>query len=246
MMYELVAAKGLGDAIYLRALALHLLERGKVVTVFTRWPDVFADMPVKIEADRTGYEDIRHCAYCLHCRLPEVRVETMFGMACRQAGVSEPVALRLGWAPRSRPPRRLKGRLLVYQPPKVVNGVEQGLLQPDRAAFRRYITSRTDCIRVKVGAELGEHGDMPAEVDLVDQTTIPELFDLASAADEFFGEPCALITIAQALDKPAVCMFSAKAKDAKQARVRNLTPARFFHKPELATAIYDAEVACGS
>ncbi len=242
-MFDLIAAKGLGDALYLRALALHLTECGEAVRVFTGWPEAFSDLPITVKAlcDRTGEEDIRHCQYCLHCRLPEVRKGSMFEMACRQAGVFEDVALRMRWEVKNtalvkQVKRAAAGRpIMVYQPLKPAAGHEQKAMQPRADSFRRYVF-KSDCFRVKLGIL---DDDVSSDMNLVGHTSVADAFDVVSAADLVFGEPCYLITLAQAMDKRYVCMFSNRSKTALQSRVREMTPARFFHKPDLGTALYD-------
>jgi hypothetical protein len=240
-MFHLMAAKGLGDALYMRAIAIHLIASGEAVTVFTMWPDAFLgiDVAVKPLGARTGAEDIRHCNFCLHCRLPEVQMGGMFEMACRQAGILEPVELKAGWAIRNKPlvdkvRRAAGGRpIMVYQPLKPAAGVEQRLVQPLLGPYADYIESRSDHFRVKLG--LG--GDGACEMDLTGKTSICDAMDVAAAADFIFGEPCYLTTLAQAMDKTYGCMFSRRAQSAIQSRVRNLTPERFMAKP--GTVVYD-------
>lgn len=52
-MIRLNAPKGLGDAIHVRAVVIHLLRQGELVTVFTRWPEVFADLDILACVRRT-------------------------------------------------------------------------------------------------------------------------------------------------------------------------------------------------
>ncbi len=240
-MFDLIASKGLGDAIYLRALVLHLIERGESVTVFTQWPDVFSDLPIVTKSlkERTGHEDIHHCQPCLHCRLPEVSIGGLFEMACRQAGVLDRVELRADWTVKNTElaetvRRAASGRkIMVYQPLKPARGVEQEILQPRPRAYVSYIESRSDMFRVK----LGTGGAGVCDLDLTEKTTVSEAFDVATVADVIFGEPCYLTTLAQAMDKPYVCMFSSRAQWAVQSRVSGLTPWRFMTKP--GTVLYD-------
>lgn len=236
--------KGLGDAIYVRAIVLHCLERDRV-TVFTPWPDVFDDLPITTEARRTGNEDIRHCSACLHCRLPEVQPESIFAMACRQAGIQEPVELKMNWKVRNPDVlakiRRRAGdrQILMYQPPKRETGTQQDLSRPDSAAFTDYLRTR-NAYRIKVGsASVQEIPAAPCELDLFGKTSIHDVFDLGTIADSFFGEPSYIGIMAQAMNKPHTCMFSSRAAWANDSRIRNMTPQRFFHKPELGTAVYD-------
>jgi hypothetical protein len=244
---DLNAPKGLGDAIYLRAIVLHLLERGDEPTVFTRWPDVFADIPatVKRVEDVTGAEDLRHAMYCLFCRVPAVRALDQFALACLQAGILEPVALRMDWKIKNDrlvdDIRRRAGsrRILLFQPVKCANA-DQEALRPKQDSFARFIAGG-DGFRVKVGnpAHIRAGDATPCDLDLIGKTSISDVFDVASVIDSIYCEPCFLLPLAEAMDKPVVCMFSRRGLASKVERVYNVTPERLFHKKHLATAVYD-------
>lgn len=244
-MFVVMAAKGLGDAIHMRALVRHVMAR-EPVTVFTGWPDVFADLPISVKPlkARTGEEDIRHCNSCLHCRLPETRITSLFEMACRQAGVSEPVELRIDWRVMNRglvDTIRIEAgsrKVLVYQPPKIVRTARE--LRPKTEAFLGYLERQAGCYRVKVGhaGAVQEMPEAPAELDLFGKTSVTDLLDIGSAADAFFSEPSYLPILAEAMGKPYACLFTHRAAQAGDSRVRNLTPERLFHTA-LGTAIYD-------
>ena len=251
-MIDLDGPRGLGDAIHLRALVLHLLGAGDEVTVFTPWPDVFSGLAIVVKGikERTGAEDIHHCSACLHCRLTEVRgrLTTMFEMACRQAGVFEPVPLAIDWVVRNnnlveRIKRRAAGRkVFVYQPPRITNGLEQEVMRPNAEAFVRYIDQHSDCYRIKVGRSdaVEVFGDAPCELNLFDKTSVHDAFDVVSVADMVFSPPSYLTILAQAMDRPYTCMFTRRAALSQFSRAKNLTPEVLFHKPAIGTAVYDA------
>lgn len=239
-MKHLNASKGLGDALYLRAVVLHLLKRGEKVAVVTGWPDLFSDLPVAI-SPATADEDMHHAKPCLHCRI--ITDMDAFSMACQQAGITEPVELRVDWAVRN---TRLvdevkqaarERKILVYQPPKKPCNENQALTSPKREAFVRCL-EEFDGFRVKLGhSNLDNCG--PADLDLFGKTSVTDAIDVCTAADLFFGEPCYLFILAQALNKPSVSMFSGRAADSGRHRLVNFSPKRLFHKRELTSAIYD-------
>lgn len=253
-MMQLRASKGLGDAIYLRAMVLHLLDRGEAVEVFTPWREVFADLPVAIRglSECTGDEAWHHAKPCLHCRI--VQAPDLFRMACLQAGITEPVPLELRWRPKNvalieRVRREARGRpVLVYQPPKKAANLNERLLRPHAEAFAAFLSERSDWFRVKVGAApyVAPENHPPCDLDLFGRTSVSDAFDIATAADAFYGEPCFVTVLAEALDKPVTCMFSRRAIASGRVHICNMRPERLFHKPHLATAIYDEEVAWAS
>lgn len=247
-MFELDGSRGLGDALYVRAVALYLLERGEKLAIFTQWPDVFTDLAVTVRplTAYTGREDLHHVVSCLHCRVCPVKVMDKFTLSCRQAGIEDDVPLRVDWRPRNpalveRIRRKAGGRpVLLYQPPKIAGSDEQREQEPSREAFCRVIDHYAGThYRVKTGHGKYVHGYGACEMDLFGKLTVTDALDLCTVADLSFSTPSFLGIMAEAQDKPHLCMFTRRAAVSPYVRARNLTPARFFHKPELGTAIYD-------
>jgi hypothetical protein len=76
-------------------------------------------------------------------------------------------------------------------------------------------------------------------LDLFGKTSIADTFDVCTIGDLFFGEVCFLTpTIADAMGKPYICMFSKRASVSNQ-WTRLITPQRLFHRKDLGVAIYD-------
>jgi len=245
-MIHIRAANGLGDALQLRAAVLHLLKGGESITVYTRWPEVFRCLRVQIKciAQAETVEGMRHFAYALSRPLRD-GADRFIGM-CEFAGIFEPVELRIDWKVKNqalldRVKRSAAGRkLLLYQPQRIARTEEQELLCPRDEALDTYLRSRSDCFRVKMG-----HPDFvqpgvkyQSELDLMGRLAVTDAIDLAHAADEFCGEHCYLTTMAEALDKPVTCIYSARSLRS-ETRAKNHAPERLFHKRLLATVLYD-------
>lgn len=255
-MMELVASKGLGDALYMRAVALHCLRRGHDVSVFTGWPDVFSDLPVHTKGlhQRTGDEDLRHAKPCLHCRIGVVAHLDVFSMLCLQAGIVEPVEFRLDWRIRNielvkRVRREAAGRpVLIFQPLKRAANLNDALARPDREAYADFVASRPEYFRVKIGhpGSVQGSGHPPCDLDLVGKTSVHDAIDLGASCDAAFGESSFVVVMAEAMDKPFTCMFSSRAIRSGRRHIANLRPERTFHKRHLATAVFDEEVTCRS
>lgn len=248
--YRLNAPRGFGDAIYLRAVVLHLLARGEAVEVFTQWPHVFKGLPVRIsplaEVDRG--EEIHIAAACYHCRVPAVMALDQFTVICLQAGITEKVEFRLGWTVRNqalvdRVRREAAGRrIMLYQPEKVSGNPDEKLLRPRAAAFEKFLAGHADCYRVRLGhPRYAKDHPLPCELDLFGRTSVKDIFDLAVSCDTIFGEAaCYLPILAQAADKPFTCLFSTRGMAAVDRRhVWVIRPSLIFHKKHLATAIFD-------
>jgi hypothetical protein len=59
--------------------------------------------------------------------------------------------------------------------------------------------------------------------------------------DLFFGDSCAPLVMADALEKPMVYVTTRRSLRSEQQRVCNQTADRIFHRPHLVTTIYDEE-----
>lgn len=249
-MFELNAPKGLGDAIYLRAVVLHLLALGERVKVYTPWPDVFVGLPIEIAppaASGSSDWNLHSVTACLHCEVPLIRAMDKFTLACAQAGIAERIELKINWVTRNTGlvediKRRAAGRrVMIYQTVKRARNPVQEMWQPHRAAFNRFVAGQKDCFRVKLGHPDFTVTDESAEceIDLAGKVSVTDVFDIASAAALIFGEDCFLPVLAQAMDRPFVCMFSSRGLNSNQRKIFCLTPERAFNKPHLGTAIFD-------
>ena len=240
------ASKGLGDALYLRAVVLHLLKRGEEITVFTQWREVFEDLPIIVKSNHeaTGGEDWHHAKPCLHCRMESMQGLDQFAMCALQAGIREPVELRLDWRPKSGLAESVKHQasgkpILLFQPFKKAKNANEALMRPESSALASQLADSSH-FRVKLGhpAHLSEEY-FPCELDLFGKTSVREALDLCTIADLIVSETSYLTVAAQAMDKPFVCIFSSKGRDSGRHRIMNIKPSRIFHKPALGTALYD-------
>lgn len=246
-MIHLTCAKGLGDAIYMRAIVLFLTGQGERVRVYTRWPQVFRDTSAELAApsEITGEVDIRHAAACVGCRHPTVRPLDMFTRECLRAGLGRAVPLQMSWrvtdaAIVERVRSAARGRpVLIYQPLKRAENYEQRLMRPDAEAYRAGLLAGR-YFRVKLGSPASCDDDgLPCDLDLFGQTSVEQAFDVATIAERIYCEPSYLAILAEAMDKPYTCMFARAGLDAPLTRVSTMRPEFLFHKPHLATAVFD-------
>lgn len=251
-MIYLSSPRGLGDALYLRAVVLHVLRHEKEVCVFTAWQEVFADLPVVVRPrhDAVGRDDVRTVtAYrdvVAGVPMGHSHTRSDFSAACANAGIDEPVALEINWPVRNHGlvaqiRREAGGReVLIYQPLKRTRNRDQELLTPRRESFCAFLSRRADCYRVKLGHPpyVVDDPNLPCEMDLCGKGFIYDTFDACSAGDMFFSQNCFINIMAEALGKPYVVMFARAALDSST-WVSQLTPERAVHKKHLGTAIYD-------
>lgn len=248
---HLDSPKGLGDALYLRAVVLHLLERGHQVTVYSRWPAVFADLPISVgprDEKRDAVVGLRHVTFPMGHALPD-GATSQFDACCRFAGLTEPVALRMNW--RARNPERLRqiqaaarGRpILVYQSSRVPKNPEQQALRPRREAFNAFLHGKgKQYFRIRLGHPpyIEDDPDAPRDLDLYGRTSIHEAFDIGTIGDLFFGEHGFVPMMGEALDKPCTFMFSRESQRSTEfPRLRNFNAARMIHNKHRGAGVFD-------
>lgn len=247
-MVRLVAPKGLGDAVYLRAIVLHLIGRGEKVAVSTEWPQALDGLGVEFRSRADVDSTYRPAGFSLHHKLAGLHEGyaglDQFEICCRRAGLDEePVTLQIQWAVKNKwlckkVRSDAAGRpILIYQPRKRQG---QSDLTPKLEAFDEWLDAHKEFYRVRVGNKSFINADESRDCDLnlVGATLVSDVFDLATVADLFFSEPSYLGMLAEAIDKPSVWMLSRDTVN--QDDWNHLTPQRMFHKPHLSRAVYDS------
>jgi hypothetical protein len=247
-MININSPRGLGDALHLRAIVIHLLETGKEVSVFTQWPDVFSDLDVAVQPaeEAVNRPDLFSARACFQCQLPYVRALSQFRNACLQAGVFDAIELNIRWTVRNQTlldkvKSKAAGKpILIYQPLKRVKNASDGLLRPDRSALRKIVNDRSEFFRVRIGhPDYAEDDEIERDLDLFGKTTVSDVIDLASICEMTVSEPSFVSVLAQCFDKRFVCLFSSLALQSAVKKVAGVTPQRILEKPHLATVVYD-------
>ncbi len=246
-MIELVGSKGLGDALYLRAAVLHLLRRGEKVKVYTKWPDVYSDLPVSVGEHRLGFdnETVRRFASSIYLSAAPLGVDE-FTFCCRKAGIEETVEWRIDWKVRNKTLldriKRSAGdrKIFIYQSLKVPRNGDQAALTPIRESYNSVITAHADFYRIRLGHPPFVMNDTsaPCELDMFGKGFVLDTLDICTIGDLFFGQTCFVPQIAGALGKPSICMFSRRALNSDR-WIKRETPEWCIHKKELTTVLYD-------
>ena len=246
-MIELVASKGLGDALYLRAAVLHLLRHKESVKVYTKWPDVYSDLPVSIGEHGLGFEreGVRRFASSVYLSYPPPGVDE-FTYCCRKAGIEETVEWRIDWKVRNQPlldkiRRDANGRkIFIYQSLKVPRNSDQQELTPKRESYNGVIVAHKDHYRIRLGHPPFVVNDTsaPCELDMFGKGFILDTLDICTIGDLFFGQTSFVPQIAGALGKRSICMFSRRASISDR-WIRRETPEWCIHNKELTTVVYD-------
>lgn len=244
MLKAIRGGKGLGDALYVQAVARHITQRERL-RVATSWPDVFRPLGDKVEIipfTRTGID------YLAHYSLRKGFVSDQFTDCCVQAGVREPIHLRLDWTIGD---RALIERLRSYGKPIVLvqlprapmgrtDGFGQELLPDCRAIQRAIDTMRGRVLLVQVGSGAPQYRFKGIDIDLAQETTVSQLIDLAAACDGVLGYVSFLLPLAESLEKRAMMVWSRRGLKSATTYVRQITPAKVVHRKDLVTWSMDA------
>jgi hypothetical protein len=223
---------GLGDALYVQAVARHLVARGARLQVATSWPDVFKRIDVQTVPFRRSEIDI-----LAHYSRRKNHRTGQFEDVCIQAGIDGPVELRLDWSADTDLTRRLRadGRPIVcVQLPRSPMGRSDGFgaeLLPDCKVIQRAIDSLAGrALVVQIGAGQALFRFRGIDVDLSNETTVAELLDVASVADGFLGYVSFLVPLAESFSKPAMLVWSKRGLRSPTGYIRQITPAKVLHR----------------
>ena len=236
---------GLGDALYVQAVARHLVMKGERLRVHTSWPDVFRPLGDNVEIapfTRLGVNILAHYS------LRKGRAETtQFQDVCLTAGIREPVELKLDWTPTSCIGDDLKARgrpIVCVQLPRAPMGRKDGFgaeLLPDCGVIQKMIDEiKGTALVVQIGSGVPLYRFSGIDVDLANRTTVAELLDVALAADAFLGYVSFIVPLAESLGKPALLVWSRKGLKAGHLYVRQITPKKVLHAPRSSHVFDDA------
>jgi hypothetical protein len=236
---------GLGDAVYVAAVARHLAARGERTAVATAWPDVFRRLPVDVVPFRKDRIDIlAHYARRKHSR------RTQFEDVCDEAGV-QGVDLRLDWqCTDASLVARLKREacdrpIALVQLPRAPMGRKDGFgaeLLPDCKRIQTAIDMlQGRAMVVQVGAGEALYRFRRIDVDLANETSVCQLLDVAQACDGVLGYVSFILPIAEAFGKRGLMVWSRRGLRASHAYVRQITPQKIIHRKDLISWVFDGQ-----
>ena len=242
-MRSIRGGMGLGDAIYVQAVARYLVARGERLEVCTAWPDVFAPIAHAVQFAEFRRQRIDVLA---HYSARKGSARRQFEDVCDAAGLPETAPLAIDWSrtsdisDRVRSPDRPMILVGMPRPPMArIDGFGKELM-PERAALEAALSGirgRAQVVMVGAGEPLYRFN---VDLDLSNRTTVPELFDLAMAADGFLGWVSYLLPLAEVFSKRAFFVWSTRGLRAGHTYVRQITPAKIIFKPETTKSIFDS------
>lgn len=239
-MRSIRAGKGLGDSLYLQAVARHLSQKERL-KVCSNWPEVFKPLGNRVEVvPFTRQADIN-----AHYTLRKWRTDTdQFEDCCIQAGIREPVDFRLDWEPQTDvlPKGPVVLVLLPRLPMDRADGFAKELL-PSRDSVQSCINRikpHASIVQIGSGKALYEYEGI--DLDLSNKTSVSGLIDAASQADGMLGYCSFLVPLAESLNKPALFVWSRKGLGSRTPFIRQITPRKILHRDSSLYVIDDQPV----
>ena len=227
---------GLGDALYVQAVARHIVRCGERLKVCTAWPDVFKPLGDSVTIAPFTRAGI---GYLAHYSQRKTLTETnQFEDCCQAAGITEPVDFRLDWKLEDEALAALvmeTGKpVILVQLPRAPMGRTDGFgaeLLPDCRKIQRAIDligDRATIVQIGSGAALFEFRSI--DIDMTNRTTVCQLLDLASIASGFLGYVSCAVPLAESFARPGLFVWSRRGLNSGTPYVKSITPKKILHR----------------
>jgi hypothetical protein len=228
--------QGLGDSLYLQSVCRYFVKVKKQrLKVATSWPDIFrplGDMVSIIPFTRQGIDIVAH--YSMRKGIKET---TQFQDCCLQAGIHDPVEMKLDWVPTNRKlisELKKHGKpIVLLQLPRNPMGRTDGFgkeLMPDCNVIQSVIDSinhRALIVQVGAGQPIFEFEGV--DIDLSNKTSVTDLLDIASVADGFLGYCSFMVPLAESFGKPGLFVWSSRGLRSIEPFIARITPRKILH-----------------
>lgn len=240
-MISIRGGAGLGDAIYVHAVARHLLATDEVEAC-TNYPDLFRALGDCFASPfrRHPIDRVAHYA----ARRGE-HGTTQFEDVLISAGLPLTVPLRLDWNMTAPPivAGTAARPLVLVALPRAPMGRTDGFgaeVLPDCRAIQKIIDHIAGaCLPVQIGSGKPLFTFRNLSADLANKTTVCQMIDLASTAAGIIGYPSFVIPLAEALVKPAIVVWSRRGLNSQRPVIRQMTPTKLLHRGSLVRWLVD-------
>jgi hypothetical protein len=198
------AGRGLGDSIYLASIVRAFGERGKSLSVFSDYPDVFKFTPGAAQV--VPFRRVGCDLVCHYVGGKADKRTTQFAdmVACVREHLREtPVPLKLAWKPEPSPVLAecaIGLPVVLVQMPRPPMNRADGFgaeLMPQFPAMQRVVSrlaERAHVVQIGAGDPLYRFEGLG--LDMANRTTVSQLIDLAHHADGLVGFPSFVVPLA--------------------------------------------------
>lgn len=243
-MIRIRSGSGLGDSVYLQSIARHLIEKGKVVEVCSKYEDVFRPLRKKLTISPFRRNNLSVVAHYIGRK--KYPATDQFTDCCISAGLGQGIELKLDW-PKPIPSRLLDdldGRpFVVVQLPRAPMGRDDGYgdeLLPDCRVIQRLIDKIGVHFNiVQIGKGEPWYRFSGINLDLANETTVGEMIDVVSVSRGVIGYCSFIVPLAESLRKPALLVWSRRGLGSSTEFIRLITPQKILHRPHDSIVVMD-------
>jgi ADP-heptose:LPS heptosyltransferase len=231
--YKLMrSGMGLGDALYLQAVARYFVKKGVKVKVANAWPDVFKPLGIEVVPfTRQGVDILAH--YSLRKPFKDTN---QFQDCCIQAGITEKVEFKLDWTIQNHElveSLKTDKKLLLVQMPRNPMGRTDGFgkeLLPDCKVIQDIINQLKSTYTIAlIGAGQANYNFEGIDIDLTNKTSVSDLLDVAMSCDAMLGYCSFIVPLAECLQKPLLVVWSYAGLRVTEPYIRTITPHKILH-----------------
>jgi len=264
-MVRVRSGQGLGDALYLRAVAERMAREQETIAL-TDFPDVFLGSAVKTEPFTRLAP---HTIAAHYTASMDNQDSTQYADMVRTAGLRD-VPLRFTWNVRNAKvvtelAERADGRPIILVHGGCVAMQRKDNFSADMLPRREAFVAALDalngdcyCVGIGKAARLYE---LPLDEDLHGMTTVSDLLDIAVSCTGILAQCSFCVPLAEVFDKPLLAVWAARGLTSSNSYIRGVTPAKVLSKPsstflmddwsperiaDAARRLLSPEVACAS
>jgi hypothetical protein len=226
--------RGLGDSLYLQAVARHLRQQGQKLRVATDYPEIFSQLDVEtMPFNRLHIDIVAH-----YSARRGYKDTTQFEDCCLQAGISRKTEFKIDWSPVKTALidsliSHGKPILLVQMARNPMNRTDGfGMEVLPKCEVIQAVIDRIKehCLIVLIGGGKSLFKFQNIDIDLSNKTSVTDLLDIASCADGMLGYCSFMVPLAESFDKPALFVWSKRSLVSTDQVIRSMTPQKILHK----------------
>lgn len=241
-MIRIRSGRGVGDSLYLRAMADHIAATAQEpVVALSDHPDIFIGSRARVEP----FQRKMPCRVGHYTSTMADQSITQWQAILRSAGLPPDVPMSFAWSVRNDALLERVRRLAEGRPLLLVHGGREPMnrsdgfgldLVPRQEAFERVLAEFADCFRVRIGKATAIY-PLPCEFDLNGSTSIADLLDLASACSAVIAQCSFAVPLAECFGKPLLALWSKRGLKSKTMYLRHVTPQKVLERLGTTTSV---------
>ena len=256
----LKGASGLGDTIYAYPIVKYYAQKHDTVYYMTDYPELYETLPnvkcakheklnyIRLPNGERQPIDIRF-TYCARKYTPG---SSQFTDSRISAGISEPIELTIPW--------KTKNNKLIDDINKVCGGKKICIIAAPYEPFGRedewgaILRIKPDIIQnivdkykdkvyfIQIGNKFTLHNIKNVDLDLINKTSVSDLFDLIKRCDVGISQIGNLLPLCECQGKRNFIIFNKKAMESENKFISAITPEKTIHYKKLNISVTDDDI----